>query len=73
MLMVFITAGMGGSTGTGAAPVVAEVARDMGILPLPWYQTVPFEGRKRLQIANDGINQLQQHVDSLITILMNVY
>ena len=67
--MVFITAGMGGGTGTGAAPVVAEVAREMGILtvavvPKPF----PFEGRKRLQIAEEGIRELSQHVDSLITI-----
>ena len=67
--MVFITAGMGGGTGTGAAPVVAEVARDMGILTVAVVtKPFPFEGRKRMQIAEDGIHQLQQHVDSLITI-----
>lgn len=67
--MVFITAGMGGGTGTGAAPVVAEVARDMGILTVAVVtKPFPFEGRKRLQIAEEGINQLHQNVDSLITI-----
>ncbi len=67
--MVFITAGMGGGTGTGAAPVVAEVARDMGILTVAVVtKPFPFEGRKRMQIADEGIHQLQQQVDSLITI-----
>lgn len=67
--MVFITAGMGGGTGTGAAPVVAEVARDMGILTVAVVtKPFPFEGRKRMQIADEGIAQLQQQVDSLITI-----
>ncbi len=67
--MVFITAGMGGGTGTGAAPVVAEVAKDMGILTVAVVtKPFPFEGRKRMQIADQGIQQLQQHVDSLITI-----
>lgn len=67
--MVFITAGMGGGTGTGAAPVVAEVAKDMGILTVAVVtKPFPFEGRKRSQIAEDGIFELQQHVDSLITI-----
>lgn len=67
--MVFITAGMGGGTGTGAAPVVAEVARDLGILTVAVVtKPFPFEGRKRMQIAEEGINQLQQNVDSLITI-----
>ncbi|MEO0443756.1 MAG: cell division protein FtsZ [Pseudomonadota bacterium] len=67
--MVFITAGMGGGTGTGAAPIVAEVARDMGILTVAVVtKPFPFEGRKRMQVADEGIHQLQQHVDSLITI-----
>jgi len=67
--MVFITAGMGGGTGTGAAPVVAEVAREMGILTVAVVtKPFPFEGRKRLQIAEEGIRELSQHVDSLITI-----
>jgi cell division protein FtsZ len=67
--MVFITAGMGGGTGTGAAPVVAEVAKDMGILTVAVVtKPFPFEGRKRMTIADEGIFELQQHVDSLITI-----
>ncbi|MFZ2290185.1 MAG: cell division protein FtsZ [Halopseudomonas yangmingensis] len=67
--MVFITAGMGGGTGTGAAPVVAEVAREMGILTVAVVtKPFPFEGRKRMQIADEGIRELSQHVDSLITI-----
>ncbi|KHF26251.1 cell division protein FtsZ [Solemya velum gill symbiont] len=67
--MVFITAGMGGGTGTGAAPVVAEVARDMGILTVA-VVTKPFgfEGKKRMNIAEAGIEELRKHVDSLITI-----
>ncbi|PRB84421.1 cell division protein FtsZ [Pseudomonas sp. MYb185] len=67
--MVFITAGMGGGTGTGAAPIVAEVAREMGILTVAVVtKPFPFEGRKRMQIAEEGIRELGQHVDSLITI-----
>jgi cell division protein FtsZ len=67
--MVFITAGMGGGTGTGGAPVVAEVARELGILTVAVVtRPFPFEGKKRLQIALEGIGELQQHVDSLITI-----
>ncbi|PCI47614.1 MAG: cell division protein FtsZ [Moraxellaceae bacterium] len=67
--MVFITAGMGGGTGTGAAPVIAEVARDLGILTVA-VVTKPFsfEGRKRLKIGELGIQELAQNVDSLITI-----
>ncbi len=67
--MVFITAGMGGGTGTGGAPVVAEVAREMGILTVA-VVTKPFsfEGKKRLAIAEAGIKELQDRVDSLITI-----
>ncbi len=67
--MVFITAGMGGGTGTGAAPVVAEIARDMGILTVA-VVTKPFafEGKKRMQIADEGIQCLSHYVDSLITI-----
>ena len=76
--MVFVTAGMGGGTGTGAAPVVAQIARDMGILAVG-VVTKPFvfEGANRMKIASDGINELSQHVDSLITIpndkLLSVY
>jgi len=67
--MVFITAGMGGGTGTGGAPVVAEVAREMGILTVAVVtRPFPFEGKKRLHIAHEGVTELQQHVDSLITI-----
>lgn len=67
--MVFITAGMGGGTGTGAAPVVAQVAKEMGILTVAVVtKPFPFEGNKRLKIANAGLEELSQHVDSLITI-----
>jgi len=67
--MVFITAGMGGGTGTGAAPVVAQVAKEMGILTVAVVtKPFPFEGAKRLKIANSGLEELSQHVDSLITI-----
>ena len=67
--MVFITAGMGGGTGTGAAPVVAQVAKEMGILTVA-VVTKPFsfEGRKRAEVANNGIRELSQYVDSLITV-----
>jgi len=67
--MVFITAGMGGGTGTGAAPIVAEVAREMGILTVAVVtRPFPFEGKKRLSVAEEGIRQLTEQVDSLITI-----
>ncbi len=67
--MLFITAGMGGGTGTGAAPVVAEVAKELGILTVAVVtKPFPFEGTKRMQIANSGIEELAKHVDSLITI-----
>jgi len=67
--MVFITAGMGGGTGTGAAPIVAEVAREMGILTVAVVtRPFPFEGKKRSSIAEQGIEQLSASVDSLITI-----
>lgn len=67
--MVFITAGMGGGTGTGAAPVVAQVAKEMGILTVAVVtKPFPFEGAKRLKVAAAGIEELGQHVDSLITI-----
>ncbi len=67
--MVFITAGMGGGTGTGAAPVVAEVARELGILTVA-VVTKPFgfEGGRRMKIAEQGMDELGQNVDSLITI-----
>lgn len=67
--MVFITAGMGGGTGTGAAPVVAEVAKELGILTVA-VVTKPFffEMKKRMTIAEDGIDELRKHVDSLIIV-----
>ncbi len=65
--MIFITAGMGGGTGTGAAPIVAELARDMGILTVA-VVTRPFNFEKRSEVADYGIRELSQHVDSLITI-----
>jgi cell division protein FtsZ len=67
--MVFITAGMGGGTGTGAAPVVAQLAKEMGILTVAVVtKPFPFEGRRRMQVALKGIEELSHHVDSLITI-----
>ncbi|RQW62973.1 cell division protein FtsZ [Vibrio viridaestus] len=67
--MVFIAAGMGGGTGTGAAPVIAEVAKELGVLTVA-VVTKPFsfEGKKRLAFAEQGIDELSKHVDSLITI-----
>ncbi len=67
--MLFITAGMGGGTGTGAAPVVAEIAKDLGILTVAVVtKPFPFEGPKRMRSADAGIAELGKHVDSLITI-----
>ncbi|WP_202838994.1 cell division protein FtsZ [Luteimonas saliphila] len=67
--MVFITAGMGGGTGTGAAPVVAQLAKEMGILTVAVVtKPFPFEGRRRMQVALKGIEDLSAHCDSLITI-----
>ena len=70
--MIFITAGMGGGTGTGAAPVVAQIAKELGILTVA-VVTKPFsfEGRARMQVAEQGIRDLSQYVDSLITIPNN--
>lgn len=70
--MVFITAGMGGGTGTGATPIVAEIAKELGVLTVA-IVTKPFafEGRKRMAIAESGIKELSQYVDSLITIPNN--
>ena len=75
--MVFITAGMGGGTGTGAAPVVAQIAKELGVLTVAVVtKPFPFEGRKRMELAEQGIQALGEYVDSLITIpnekLMNV-
>jgi cell division protein FtsZ len=75
--MVFVTAGMGGGTGTGAAPVIAELAKDMGILTVA-VVTKPFrfEGPRRARLAEEGIDNLKQHVDTVIIIpndrLLNV-
>jgi len=67
--MVFITAGMGGGTGTGGAPVVAQVAKELGILTVAVVtRPFPFEGRKRLAYAEEGTRELSQYVDSLIII-----
>ncbi|MEX2353748.1 MAG: cell division protein FtsZ, partial [Gammaproteobacteria bacterium] len=67
--MIFITAGMGGGTGTGAAPIVAQVAKEMGILTVAVVtRPFSFEGKKRAQVAENGIKDLGQFVDSLITI-----
>nr|VFJ88326.1 MAG: cell division protein FtsZ [Candidatus Kentron sp. LFY] len=67
--MVFITAGMGGGTGTGVSPVVAELAKEMGILTVAVVtKPFPFELKRRMKIAEEGIEELAQHVDSLITV-----
>ena len=67
--MIFITTGMGGGTGTGAAPVVAKIAKDMGILTVA-IVTKPFnfEGKRRMRLAEQGIEELQKYVDSLVII-----
>ena len=67
--MIFITAGMGGGTGTGAAPIIAEIAREMGILTVG-VVTKPFafEGRRRCENAEQGVEELARHVDSLVVI-----
>ena len=67
--MVFVTAGLGGGTGTGAAPVIAKAARDIGVLTVG-VVTKPFsfEGAKRMDIAEAGLNELQQYVDTLLVI-----
>ena len=66
--MVFITGGMGGGTGTGAAPVVAEIAKDMGILTVA-VVTKPFDFENRIRVAESGVEELTRHVDSLIVVL----
>lgn len=76
--MVFITAGLGGGTGTGGAPVVAQIAKEMGVLTVAVVtKPFPFEGAKRMQFAEQGIKELSEYVDSLITIpnekLLEVY
>ena len=67
--MVFVTAGMGGGTGTGGAPVVAKIAKELGALTIG-VVTRPFifEGKKRKKHADDGIRELQENVDTLIVI-----
>ncbi len=67
--MLFIAAGMGGGTGTGAAPIIAQLAREIGVLTVAVItKPFPFEGNKRMKVATDGIELLSQQVDSLITI-----
>ncbi|TBR44738.1 cell division protein FtsZ [Marinomonas agarivorans] len=67
--MVFITAGMGGGTGTGAAPVIAQVARELGILTVAVVtRPFPFEGRRRAKVADAGVKELRENVDSLIIV-----
>jgi cell division protein FtsZ len=67
--MIFVTAGMGGGTGTGAAPIVAQIAKELGALTVGVVtKPFPFEGKKRYKIAIEGIAELSRHVDSLITI-----
>ncbi len=67
--LVFITAGMGGGTGTGSAPVVAECAREAGALTVAVVtRPFAFEGRRRMEVAREGLRELRQHVDTLITV-----
>ena len=67
--MVFITAGMGGGTGTGASPIIAQIAKELGILTVAVVtKPFPFELKRRMKIAEDGIAELAEHVDSLITV-----
>jgi cell division protein FtsZ len=67
--MVFVTAGMGGGTGTGAAPIIAQVARDLGILTVAVVtRPFSFEGSKRMKVAEQGIKELAEFVDSIITV-----
>ncbi len=67
--LVFITAGMGGGTGTGGAPIVAQIAKEMGILTVAVVtKPFPFEGKKRMDVAMQGIEELKIYVDSLVTI-----
>ncbi|MEM7258495.1 MAG: cell division protein FtsZ [Pseudomonadota bacterium] len=67
--MLFLTAGMGGGTGTGAIPVIASIAKDLGILTVAVVtKPFPFEGGKRRQVAEEGLIELRQHVDSLIVV-----
>ena len=72
--MLFITAGMGGGTGTGAAPVVARISKELGILTVG-IVTLPFsfEGKRRQQQAAEGIAELRKHVDALLAMLANSF
>lgn len=75
--MIFLTAGMGGGTGTGACPIIAQLAKEMGILTVAVVtKPFPFELKRRMKIAEEGIGELSQYVDSLITVpnerLLNV-
>ncbi len=67
--MVFLTAGMGGGTGTGASPIIAQLAKEMGILTVAVVtKPFPFELKRRMKVAEEGIRELSEHVDSLITV-----
>lgn len=66
--MVFITAGMGGGTGTGAAPLIAKIAKEEGALTAAVTRPFTFEGRRRANNAKDGIEELKKYVDSLIIV-----
>src|SRR5574343_263252 len=66
--MCFITAGMGGGTGTGAAPIVAEIAKEMGVLTVA-VVTKPFDFENRIRVAESGVEELSKQVDSLIVVL----
>jgi len=67
--MLFLTAGMGGGTGTGAIPVIASIAKDLGVLTVAVVtKPFPFEGGKRKKVAEDGLVELRQHVDSVIVV-----
>ncbi len=72
--LAFVTAGMGGGTGTGAAPIVAEIAKEMGILTIA-VVTKPFsfEGKPRMNNAERGLKELEQYVDTLVVIPMTDY
>src|SRR5678815_3948790 len=67
--MAFVTAGMGGGTGTGGAPIIAKICKDLGVLTVG-IVTTPFayEGKKRIAQAQDGINKLKDHVDTLLAV-----
>ena len=67
--MIFLTAGMGGGTGTGACPIIAQLAKEMGILTVAVVtKPFPFELKRRMKVAEEGIDELSEHVDSLITV-----